>query len=314
MAGNAGAFQEARVLFEQSLALDPAFSRAWSGLADAYMGLAWARGIPDEVAVPRAREAAERSLELNPALAEGHASLAQLLNRYYWDSTRAEKHFREAARLQPDNADAHLRYSAFLRNLGRLEQSRTEVEMAMELNPLSFDTNRELLLLDLMEHRYGQATRRARQLVELHPDTPMARFFLARCLIASGDFKEALTELQHMPAGGNRPPALTLKGYLLGKAGRLPEAEQVIQALKSSAERTPNMPLHFDFAVVYLGLGDYQKSLDALERAVEQRDYRIRLLGQEPMFQELRGQPQFTAILELAGLPATNTAGHDGPL
>jgi thioredoxin-like negative regulator of GroEL len=131
----------------------------------------------------------------------------------------------------------------------------------------------------------------------------MARFFLARSLIAAGDYADALEVLERMPVNRNQPPAITLRGYLMGRTGHADEARQVIRELRSSAEQAPDMSVQFDLAVVYLGLGDYEQTLEALELAAEHRDFRVRLLGEEPMFRELRGQPKFTALLQLAGLP-----------
>lgn len=314
MIGSSQAFESARAFFEEALAIDPSFARAWSGLADAFEGLAWTNSLPDSVAVPRARKAAERSLELDPGLAEGHASLAQILNVHFWDSSGAESHFREAIRLQPNNADTHLRYSALLRNLGHLERARQEAETALKLDPITFQSSFQLIILDLMEQKHEAAILRASQLVELNPDVPMARFFLARCFIGSGDFDQALETLDLMGPGGNRPPALALRGYAMARTGRIEQAEGVLQALRNSAERAPDMPVHFDLAVVYLGLGKHELALDLLENAAEHRDFRVRLLGQEPMFRELHGKPRFTALLQRAGLQPNPVAKQDQPL
>jgi tetratricopeptide (TPR) repeat protein len=215
-----------------------------------------------------------------------------------------EQHFREAIRLRPSSADAHLRYAAFLRSNGRLEESRREALTALRLDPLTIHTHVQLVILDLTERHYEEAIVRSRRLAEINSDVFMARFLFARCLIAIGDFERAIAELARLGPGADRPPAITLRGYALGRLGRLDEARGVLNALEAMLDTAPDASIEYDLAVVHLGMGEGKKTLEHLDRAIDQRDIRVRLIGHEPMFESLWSDAQFGPLLRRAGLPS----------
>ena len=295
--GGAEALSTARTHFEDALELDPEFGAAWSGLADAYLRLGTSHALPRESAYPRAREAAERALALDPDLSEAHASLAAVLTSYYWDSAAAERHFRRALELEPENAETLSRYSSHLRNHGRFAEARAAAERAVAIDPLAFSSHFDTVVLDLMEGHYDRAERNLRNLIAVDPGNRMAHFMLARVLAQAGDNEAALDILDGMK-GAPPLPVLTLRGYVLGRTGQEAEARDVLAQLAGLDAGG----VAFDEAVVLLGLGDRAGSLDALERALEQRDHRVRLLREEPMFTPLRDDPRFAVLLERAGL------------
>lgn len=126
----------------------------------------------------------------------------------------------------------------------------------------------------------------------------MAHFMLARVQAQTGDYAAALESLDRVAGPSGPLPFLTLRGYVLGRSGQEAAAREVLAVL---SERGGDSAA-FDLAVVYLGLGERAASLAALERALEQRDQRVRLLREEPMFAELRDDPRFGALVERAGL------------
>jgi len=292
-------FARARDLFERAIERDSTYARAWSGLSDAFDRLLWARVVRPAETYPRARAAAERALELDPGLAEAHISLARALTAYVWDPEGAERHFRRALALDPSNARAHQTYSSHLLNHGRFAEARAEAEAAVELDPLSFFPHFQLVLVAFFEGRNDEAIERAEALVGMGPDARNAHFMLAKARVEKGQHEAALQDLDRADPQGTFPPALAVRGYIHGKTGETAEARRTLDTLE-------NMSLGpfvaFERAIVHLGLGENGRALELLEAAVEARDWRVRLLREEPMFAPLRSEPGYRALLARVGL------------
>lgn len=292
-------FARARDLFERAIERDSTYARAWSGLSDALDRLVWARIVHPTEAYPRARAAAERALELDPDLPEAHVSLARALTAYVWDPKGAERHFQRALALDPSNARAHRTYSSHLLNHGRFAEARAEAEAAVELDPLSFFPHFQLVLVAFFEGRNDEAIERAEALVGMGPDARNAHFMLAKVRVEKGQYEAALRDLDRADPQGTFPPALAVRGYIHGKTGETAEARRTLDTLE-------NMSLGpfvaFERAVVHLGLGESGRALELLEVAVEARDWRVRLLREEPMFVPLRSEPGYRALLARVGL------------
>lgn len=292
-------FARARDFFERAIERDSTYARAWSGLSDALDRLVWARVVHPTEAYPRARAAAERALELDPDLAEAHVSLARALTAYVWDPEGAERHFRRALALDPSNARAHRTYSSHLLNHGRFAEARAEAEAAVELDPLSFFPHFQLVLVAFLEGRNDEAIERAEALAGMGPEARNAHFMLAKARVEKGQYEAALRDLDRADPQRTFPPALAVRGYIHGKTGRKAEARRTLDALE-------NMSLGpfvaFERAIVHVGLGENDRALDLLEEAIEERDWRVRLLKEEPMFHDLRPEPGYRALLARVGL------------
>src|SRR5690606_35926133 len=189
--------------------------------------------------------------------------------------------------------------AAHQRNHGRLGEARALAERALALDPLAFSSQFEMLLVDFMERRYDETVRRADELIALGPPSPMTHFIKARALVETGRYDLALAELERMPGGGARRPALTLRGYIYGAIGDRKGAGEVLRRLTGDPGGTS---VAYDRAVVHLGLREWDRCLAAMAEAIAARDPRARLLAEEPMFDPLRADPRFGALLAQAGL------------
>jgi hypothetical protein len=112
------------------------------------------------------------------------------------------------------------------------------------------------------------------------------------------EYDAALDELDRVDPQRTFPPALATRGYILGATGNKAEGRQMLDAL---ATRFPGRSIAFDRAIIHLGLGEKERALDLLGEAIEMRDWRVRLLKEEPIFDSLRSEPRFAVLLARAG-------------
>jgi TolB-like protein/DNA-binding SARP family transcriptional activator len=297
---DAASFRQARDHFQRALDLDPAFARAWSGLADAYEHLSSLSALHPGEAYPRARAAAERALELDPGLADAHAALAMAFSMYYRDSEMAERHFRRAIALDSSYARARRMYASHLRNLGHFEEALAEVRQAQDLDPLSAFPRLEEGIILYVARRYDAAIVQCRRLLDTAPGSAHAYLLLALVYAQQGQYGEALAALREGDPNGNQPDAHAIRGYIYAGTGRRDEALRTLDTLDRLGTEQPVSAFHK--ATIHVGLGEHDRAMDLLEQAAHERIGLIRLLNVEPIFDPLRSQPRFQALLQTVGL------------
>lgn len=293
-------FLQARDHFQRALDLDPLFPQAWSSLADAYNHLTSVQAMRALDLSPRARAAAERALELDPDLAEAHAALALVLSMHYWDSASAERHFLRALELDPSYAMARRNYATHLRNLGRFDEALVQARKAQELDPLSVFPRLEEGIILFVARRYDEVIAHCLSLLGVNPNSPLAHLLLAKAYAATARFEEALATLQKGDPDATRPGHQATLGYIYGLMGRQDDARQMLQALDTQPIRESVTGFHK--SVIHIALCEHDQALDLLEQAAEERTWLTRLLGVEPIFDPLRNEPRFRALLQRVGL------------
>ena len=298
---DSASMQQARDYFQQALDQDPVFARAWAGLADTYSLLGSYVLLQPEEAYPRARAAAEQALAIDEELPEAHASLATVLADYDWNWAAAGRHYRRALALNPSYATARLWYAGFLRDLGQFDAALAQVRAARELDPLSLPIQAAEGTTLYVARRYADAVAACRRLLEIDPSFGYAHFLMALPMVQQGDYEGALRALEEAERretaiGGVR----SLTGYIHARLGRPAEARRMLEALAALANRPHE--LAFQRAVIHAALGEPDRALDSLEAACGARAKDLRLLRIEPLFDSIRGEPRFQALLARVGL------------
>lgn len=293
--------QQARACFQEALDLDPVFAPAWAGLADAYCVLGGYMLLQPEDAYPRARAAAERALAIDDGLAEAHASLATILADHYWSWSAAGQHYRRALKLNPNYATARLWYAGYLRDLGEFDEALLQIRAARELDPLSTPIHAAEGITLYVARRYAKAVAVYRKLLEITPTFTYAYFLLALALAQERRYDEALASLRKADEWTSGTADVRgLSGYVLGMVGRHDEALAMLEALDDPGSQQYATPFHR--AAIHVALGETERALQLLERALETRAKQVRLLRVEPMFDPIRDEPRFQALLEEVGL------------
>ncbi|HEX6066811.1 MAG TPA: ECF-type sigma factor [Longimicrobiales bacterium] len=292
---------QARDYFQQALDQDPVFAQAWTGLADTFSLLGSYMLLPPEEAYPRARAAAEQAIAIDDELAEAHASLATILADFYWNWPDAGQHYRRALALNPSYATARLWYAGYLRDLGQFDEALIQVRAARQLDPLSLPIQAAEGITLYVGRRYAQAVAVYRTLIEITPTFTYAHFLLALALTQQHEYGDALASLQQAANwGGAIADVRSLLGYVYAALGREAKAREMLDALEDTADQQLATPFHR--AVVHVALGETERALQLLELAIETRTKQVRLLRVEPMFDPVRADPRFQALLEKVGL------------
>src|SRR5246500_1604837 len=298
----ADSLKAARAYFDQAIEEDPKYAEAYSGLADTYALLGdWQYAVmtPKE-ALPKAKAAAIKALQLDNALGEAHNSLAFCLDGFDWDFDAAGKEFKRAIELNPGYATAHHWYAWHLSLLGRYDEAIVEMRKAENLDPLSLIINADLAELLVLGHSYDESIQQSRKTIEMDPNFALAHNQLAQAYLQKHMNDEAVAELQkaaQLSGGGPTIMANLARAY--AASGKRSEAIKLLNDLeKRSIHGYSNAS---EIATIYASLGDTDQAMNWLEKAYEERFNPGVLL--RPGFDPLRSDPRFHNLLHLVGLP-----------
>lgn len=304
--------RQAELYFQQALSLDPEQAAAQAGLADTYCLMVDAGVDAPARLFPRARQAADAALALDPDLAEAHSARATVLFLHDRDFAAAEEAFRRALELDPGYVPAHRLYAFMLSALGRHGEAVAEAERALELDPYSLQAHRDLGEILLLARRYDQVIDRMRATLTLDPDFPDAHlkmgyayFFLGRPAEAYAAFRAAFEGL------GLAPELLARLDQAFAGRG-LPEVFRLTaQAMEEDPLRGNPRSLT-DRAVLYGAAGDREQALAALQQADARRDPNLLWLAVAPYADPLRSDPRFARLVAHLGLPAPPSGPEPG--
>ena len=294
-------FRKASEFFNQAIERDPGYARAFSGLADTYALMGdWEYGVlaPME-ALPRAKAAAIKALQLDNTLGEAHTSLAFLLDAFDWDVTSAETEFRRAIELNPGYATAHHWYAWHLSVRGRNREAIAEMRKAQTLDPLSLIINADFAELLVIAGSTEEAIEQSRKTIELNADFPLAHNQLGVAYLASGRRAEAVGELQRaVQLSGGSPTCTANLARAFADSGRTEEARHLLGDLKKRSQSGYSNAT--EIATVYAALGDHAEAMNWLDKAYGERFNPSALL--RPGFDALRGDQRFQDLERRVGL------------
>lgn len=296
-------FLAAITLFQQAIDEDPAYALAYAGLADCYalLGAAEYAAMSPHDAMPQARSAATRALELDPSLAEAYASLGLVQRIYDYDRASAERSLRRAIELNPSYASARQWYAELLMELGRESEAAEQLGQASALDPLSLVISADRGLFAYYRHDWDGAAALFRETLAREPGFVPARLGLALADSQAGRHAESIAELGALRrAVPGQPAVLAALGYALGHSGRVADARAVADDLRRLAAHRYVPAYHL--AGVAVGVGDREAAIQALMSACRERCSLLGSLAVEPAFDPLREDPRFAAVLTCAGL------------
>jgi adenylate cyclase len=295
-------FDKSREYYEKALQLDPTYALAYAGLAD-YYGFAFGFGLlpPVEKWAKAEEENAQKALKLDPTLGEAYNPLAAVKLYYYRNWPAAERDFRRGLELSPNFAEMHAHYAFCLVLFGRNDEALSEVERALALDPLSprfgFTSGR----LRFFMRQYDTAIEQYRKTLELDPNFPAAHENLGYAYEKKGMQKEAIAEwvTALTLTGENEQAAILQQTYTMSgfDAAVRKSAEKKLEALNAKIARGEYVPAA-ELVKVCIRSGDKEQAFVWLAKAVQERNRLAWELKINPLFDPLRSDPRFEALMQ----------------
>jgi len=284
--------------YQQAIKLDPNYALAYAGLADAYMNLP---GY-DRTAIPRetsatARAYALKALSLDDSLSEAHVAVGRVLMYHDHDFGGAEREFKRAIDLDPNNASAYSSYGGLLTALGRRDEAGTVHKKAIELEPESPGIVRSYAVSLVMARRYDEAEAQLKKAVDLEPNRAVTYYSLCSLYVLRARHADAIEACSRPREIIGNPEAAASMRETFAKAG----FDGLVRGLAN--DRWPVAGnIAYIFATYFAILGDKEKAIGLLEKAYGDREGFIPMINVDPRFDALRNEPRFQEIVKKVGL------------
>lgn len=298
--GSPSGFERAIEYYNKALEIDPNYVYAWAGLSRAYARLD-TMTVPRADVIAKATEAANKAMAIDPRLAEAHTSMGFIKQLYNWDWAGAEKEFRLAIESNPRDSDTRFFYAGLLLDMLRLKESRTQIEEAEKVDPLSPMVPWFRSVVLHLEGREVDAERDIRKAVADAPEEPSVRSLLGLIICELGRKEEGIAELRHAMDIAHSSWINSMLGWAYGQAGHEAEARRILAELQGEVERGAASPTQV--ANVYSGLGDADNAFKWLDRAVAVHDPGLVRLKMATTLSPIKKDPRFKTYLARVGLP-----------
>jgi tetratricopeptide (TPR) repeat protein len=287
--------------FQQAIEADRSYSLAYVGLADSYLVLKSLSLITPQQAHEAVEPALKQALAIDDTLGEAHTSLAWSTFAYSWNWVEAEREFRRAIQLQPNDATTHQWYAEFLSAMGRHDESLAEIRRAQQLDPPSPIINVIAAQVHFFARQYDHAIEQGRKTLELDPDFYIAHDYLGWAYNKKGMYVEALAAVEKAKAIEDTPLQLCEVGQVHAAAGNHAAARAVLREVIARGNQ-PKAPRHaYRVARIHAALGEADRAFSWLNRAFAEREEMLVWLNVDPHFDALRSDPRFGHLLRRIG-------------
>jgi eukaryotic-like serine/threonine-protein kinase len=284
--------------FKQALEKDPQYALAYAGLADCYALLGEYGKLPMKESLPQAKDAAQKAIAFDQALAEAHTSLAAV-HEYEWNWEAAEKEYRLAIEMNPNYATAHHWYGIFLGSLARFAEAEPQMQKALDLDPLSLIINTGLGRLYCGARRYDEAIDQLQRTLEIEPNFAEAHFQLALAYEGKQLYQQAAAAFQKAVELFEDP---TMKGWVAREyamSTRKDEARRMLEELKVLSKQQYVSP--YMIAIGYAALGDREQAFEWLNKVADEKSYYVVWLKVDPIWDAFRNDVRFQDLLRRVG-------------
>lgn len=293
---------ESIAYFDEALVQDPALAPAHASKARALVAQAEYYNEPAAPVLTRAREAALRSLALDPAQWRAHVALGDVHRLLDWDWPAAEAAYHQATGLNPNSESAHRALAVLLTVTGRFSEAIEAVDRAAALDPLCLVVGTSAAWVRYIAGDYGTVVERCLHSIDMdhHYGYSLARRLLSAAYLQTGRAAEAVQLLElARSAGGDEPILLAWLVYARAAMGDDGGATSLMERLAGT-----DVPA-YHLAIARVGLGDHDRAFAALNLAADRRDPAVGQLCVEPRFAPLRRDARFAALARQLGLPVT---------
>lgn len=300
---NRGDLHKSLEAYQRATQIDPKYALAYAGLANGYalLGQVPYDDLKPSEAKPKAKQAAEHALQLDPDLSEAHTALANVAFSYDWDFDTAEREFKRAVALGPNDPTPHLWYGHYFIVRNRLSQALEENSKTLELDPVSPVFNTVRAQIEYSARDYDAAVAQGMRVTEQYPNYWLAYIWLGSAYREKKMYPQALEQFaKGRQLSGDQPVLISLYGHALAVSGDAAGARKALADLQHLAQSRYVSSLYV--AAIQLGLGEKSKALDGLERAYQERNDYLAYLAVDPIADPLRSEPRFAQLLHKIGI------------
>jgi len=289
--------------YQQAIALDPKFALAYARLAEVYLNLPTYSYMAPHEALPKARSALQKALELDPTLSEAHAFNGFYLAGYEHKWAEAETEFKRAIEMDPKSSAAHFRYGQmYLLPTGQFERSIEEMKIALDMEPFDIVFGDTHAWAYFAAGQNDRALELTKKFYDLEPNHPSGRYFAAKVYNGIGMHSEALEICERaLELDSNDERMISQAGVAYVRSGRLDRAHEMAMRLEDLGKTQFVSP--YGQAAVQVALGDQNKAFALLEKSFQVQDWWLYRLKVDPQFVPLRDDPRYTDLLKRLDLP-----------
>jgi DNA-binding winged helix-turn-helix (wHTH) protein/TolB-like protein/tetratricopeptide (TPR) repeat protein len=286
--------------FREAIDKDPGYALAWAGLAYAYDELGGMGYEPPSQVASKGEYAAEQALTLDDSLGSAHASLGMIAFRFHYDRVRAEREFKRALDLSPNEAAIHYMYGIYLALVGRTQEAQAQMNSAVELDPLCLHYQIDCAFPLFCAGQHAAAVQVGRKALEADPQFYTGHFNLGLAYLANHQFPEALAEFQKsMPPEGDLEVSAAI-AHVEALQGNRAAAYRILHRLSREARERYIPPA--SIALIHAALGEKDQAFQWLEQAYKDRSWWLVFLKVDPRFDSLRSDRRFETLLQRVGL------------
>ena len=298
---NAESVKQGLAYFQQAIEKDPEYALAYAGVADSYaVGNGGYLGLTGREARPKAKAAAMKALALDDSLAEAHTTLADTYLYFDWDFVKSDQEFRRAIAANPNYPTAHQWYAECLYSVGRYDEAIAEAKRAQELDPLSPIISASLGAALLYSGRYDEAIEQYKKTMQMDPNIRLVRLDLASAYVQKKMYPEAIAQWQAVITLDGDPALAAASGEVYRNAG----FQAFLENLLDHLPRDPIAGEHaYDAARILTLLGKKNEAVSSLQKAFTAREGQMIYLKCDPVFEPLRSNRDFQALVKRMKFP-----------
>lgn len=286
---------------QQAVAKDPKYALAYAALSDSYHLLPDLAGAPAGESLEKARSSALKALQLDPSLAEAHASVAKVKEDYDWDWAGAEHEYREAIELNPGLATLHAWYSNLLMEKARMPEALAEAKRAQQLDPLSSFANANLASILYFAGEYDEALEQSWKTLTIDPASPRIHRTIGSIYVEQRNYEKAIVEFKRaVELSPGTPEFLAELGFTYAVSGQTKEGVAILKQLQRA--RAHGEASSYSLAVVYAGSGDKEGVLRSLRESLAEHAAGTVKIKVSPLFKTFRSEPAFEDVVRQVGL------------
>jgi len=283
--------------FEKAIKIDPNYAQAYANISMAYIHLSAYWFIATEEVNDKAKNAAEKALQLEPNFDEGLGCIGFIKLLFEWDFEGAKYEFQKAINLQPSCFVAQNGLAFLTVITGRLDEAIKKYKNLLTHNPLAVNISNNLSAFILRAGRYKEAREGLLSLLDLVPNHPYSLWILGQTYVLESEFDKGISLIKKaLEYSNNFSPITAALGWVYARQGRIRQAKEVLNDLIKRSEYEYIRP--FLFGKLYAGLGDKDKAFEWLEKAVDEKDHAILQILTDESVDNLRSDPRYIQLLK----------------